>query len=254
MENFDPKHLRKTILRMAYNAQCAHLACAFSIVEILSALYDGVMDLERDHLILSKGHGAMALYACLNQLGKVSDEEIENYLKDGTRLHGLAEFDGSGARCATGSLGHGLPVATGISLGSKRLGQDFRVFVIVGDGELQEGSNWEALQFASSHGLSNLTLIIDNNGWQAMGRTSSVLSLAPLDRKLEAFGFRTLQADGHHVEVLKEKLSQSNSVAPTAIIANTIKGYGVSFSADDNSYHYKRLTKDLYEKAVSELG
>lgn len=238
---------------MAFNAQCAHLACAFSIVEILSALFTSVMK-PQDRLVLSKGHGVMALYACMRELGGVTDEEIKNYLRNGTRLKGLAESSIAGIDATTGSLGHGLPIACGLALGLKRAGKGNRVYCLVGDGEIQEGSNWEAMQFASNHDLSNLTLIIDNNQWQAMGRTCSILSLSPLDRKFESFGFRTLMADGHNLEALKYRLAASNAVAPTAIIANTVKGHGVSFTSDDNEWHYKRLTPELYEKAVSELG
>ena len=261
---FAPNDLRRHILRMAFHGQSVHIACAFSLVEICSVLYSQFLRYnpsdpaspDRDYLILSKGHGVMAMYACFRQLGWLTDSDLDNYFGDGTRLRGLCEADVPGCEVTSGSLGHGLPIATGIAFGLKRLGSDRHVYCSVGDGEMTEGPMWEALLFAAHQRLDNLTVIVDANKYQAMGRTEDVLGLEPLTSKFEAFGFTAQECNGHDIHALARCLSDlvNSGPRPTAIVARTTKGHGVSFMADDNRWHYTRLTKQDYLNAIEELS
>lgn len=260
---FDPATLRRHILRMAYKGQSVHVACAFSLVEICAVLHARFLhrgprppqETDRDYLVLSKGHGVMALYACFRELGWIDDGDLDTYFHDGTRLRGLCEADIPGCEVTSGSLGHGLPIATGIAFGLKRRGSRHRVFCIVGDGEMNEGPMWESLLFAAHHGLDNLTVIVDANQFQAMGRTEEVLGLEPLPAKLEAFGWRVIECDGHDVGRLEAGMASllQEPGRPTALVARTLKGHGISFMAGDNRWHYTRLTDDTYARAIAEL-
>ncbi len=261
---FDPRALRRHVLRMANRGQSFHVACAFSIIEICSVLYERFLRYDpknpaspdRDYLILSKGHGVMALYACFYEIGWLDDTDFENYFQDGTHLRGLCEADVPGCEVTSGSLGHGLPIACGIAFGLKRKGSDRRVYCIVGDGEMNEGPMWEALLFAAHQKLDNLVVIVDANQFQAMGRTEDVLGLEPLPAKFEAFGCRTIECDGHDPAALEQALSSCTKPCgkPGAIIARTLKGQGVSFMAGDNRWHYTRVSDETYARAVAELS
>lgn len=260
---FDPSILRQSILKMAYNGQSVHVACAFSIVEICAVLYRRFLqfgphpppNIDRNYLVLSKGHGVMAIYACFRQLGWLDDTDVMNYFRNGTRLRGLCEADVPGCEVTSGSLGHGLPIATGIALGLKRMGSNRRVYCIVGDGELNEGAMWEAFLFAAHHQLDNLTVIVDANQFQAMGRTEEVLALEPLVDKFKSFGWAVSECDGHDVEHLESSIESllTTSGRPTVLIARTLKGFGVSFIAGDNRWHYSRLSEEAYGRAIEEL-
>jgi transketolase len=257
----DPKIIRKHILKMAYDGQSVHVGCAFSIVEIICALMSEIKfdpkSPDRDYLVLSKGHGAMALYAAMRELGFLDQADLDNYFKDGSRLHGLAEAHIPGIDATTGSLGHGLPIAVGMALGLKRMGKPQRVFCVAGDGEMNEGSMWEALLFAAHHKLDNLTLIIDFNGLQAMGRTGEVLNLEHFRDKLTAFNWDAISVNGHHLSSLAINIRGEhwdNQGKPRAIIARTIKGRGCYFMEDNNSWHYKRLNEDTYKKALEAIA
>lgn len=263
--SFTPADMRRTILRMAYSGQAVHVGCSFSIVEIVHSLYSefirfnpaNVNDPTRDILALSKGHGVMACYAALYGMNAIHEEDIENYFKDGSSLKGLSSVHCPGIEVSGGSLGHGLTVATGLALAAKWRKSDRRVFCIVGDGELNEGSIWESLMFAAHHKLSNLTVIVDANNFQAMGRPSEILDLEPLSDKLRAFRFSTKEVDGHNQLALQSAMTEllkENMECPKAIIARTIKGKGVTFMEDDNSWHYSRLNAETYERALSELN
>lgn len=262
--HFDPRTLRSHVLRMAYAGQSVHVACAFSIIEICAVLYDRFVKYDqrdpafpdRDYLILSKGHGVMAMYACFYEIGWLKDVDLDNYFQNGTHLRGLCETDIPGCEVTSGSLGHGLPIACGIALGLRRKGSSRRVYCIVGDGEMNEGPMWEALLFASHQKLDNLVVIVDANQFQAMGRTEEVLALEPLAAKFEAFGCHTLECDGHDVAALEQALSvaAASTGQPGAIVARTNKGQGVSFMVGDNRWHYTRLTEDIYARAVAELS
>lgn len=245
-----PAHLREVILRMAHTGQTAHAACALSLVEIVSVLYGGLLT-EGDRVILSKGHGVMALYAALSELGIIPREELERYNRGGT-LKGCCEEGVPGLEVTSGSLGHGFPIAAGIAKGMKLMGKPGHVYVIAGDGEMNEGSMWEAALFCAHHKLNNLTLIIDANGFQAMGRTDEVMGLEPLVPKLEAFGFVSAECDGHDVGALRRHLL-FKAHKPKALIARTVKGKGVSFMEDTNAYHYGRVTDELLALALEEV-
>ena len=247
---------------MAYNGQSVHIGCAFSLIEIFSSLYGSILkfnpknplDLERDYLILSKGHGVMAQYACLNELGWVNDEAIEKYFSDGSPLHGLSEGHIPGCEVTSGSLGHGLPIGVGIAKGlqlQNKMSQ--KVYAIVGDGELNEGSIWEALLFAAHHHLENFYVIVDANEFQAMGKTAEVLNMEPFADKFKAFGFETLECDGHNVAEITDRLNSFKTDAPKVLIARTVKGKGVSFMERDNIWHYTRLDENTLKAALEEL-
>jgi transketolase len=261
---FAPAKLRQAILGMAYRASANHIACAFSLVEILAVLYRehlelgaGVADLERDYLILSKGHGVMAQYACLHELGWLSSEHIDSYGADGALLKGLADAIVPGLEVSSGSLGHGLAVGAGIAYGALRRDTRQKVYAVIGDGECNEGSIWETLLFAAHFRLNNLCVVVDANGYQAMGRTSEIMNLGDLERKFAAFGFDACTIDGHDEALLHEVFSRFERNAltrPSAIVARTVKGKGVSFMEGSNSWHYRRLTPALYRQAIVELS
>jgi transketolase len=260
---FEARILRRHIVELAFHGRSAHLGCALSLVETCAALYGGVMHYDRhnpaapdrDLLVLSKGHGVMALYACFRELGWIAEDDIRSYLHNGTRLRGLSESDVPGCEVTSGSLGHGLPVAVGMAYGLARLHSRRRVWCIVGDGEMNEGSMWEAMLFAAHRRLVNLTVIVDANGFQAMGRTDDVLSTEPLVAKFEAFGFATVECDGHDLPALTTALTPhaDHRHSPRAVIARTVKGQGLSFAADDNRWHYTRLDEATRAAALEEL-
>ncbi len=263
-QSFDPAALRQTILDMAFSGASVHIACAFSIVEILAVLYrkhlrypDGRFDHPlRDYLVLSKGHGIMAQYACLSEMGWIGQDELANYFKDGTRLHGLSEVGIPGVEVTSGSLGHGLSVGAGLALAAKRRDTAQMCYAIVGDGEANEGSIWEALQFAAQLKLDNFIVIIDKNDFQAMGRTSEILAPGDLVAKLKAFGFEAVSVDGHDEAALHSALSVFSGQKdgrPKGIVAQTVKGKGVSFMENDNVWHYTRLNPETYAAASREL-
>lgn len=257
-----PAKLRRHIIEMAFAGQTVHSPCALSIVELLSSLYGGWLKYDpadpqspgRDRFVLSKGHGVMALYACFREIGWMSAEDLKRYNQDGTLFHGLAECHVPGIEASTGSLGHGLAVAAGMAFGLKRQGQGGKVACLVGDGEFNEGPNFEAMLFAAHQKLDNLTLIIDANQYQAMGRSEDVLNLEPLPAKLEAFGFATHEVNGHDLGAVKKALEAPTGGRPRGIVARTIKGKGISFMEGDNRWHYTRLTPEDHAKALAELG
>jgi transketolase len=264
MRAFEPRQLRRTVLAMAHAGGSVHIACAFSIIDILAVLYRshlrlgaGPDDPARDYLLLSKGHGVMAQYACLHELGWISEEEVQTYFHNGTRLKGLAEAHVPGVEVSGGSLGHGLSVGVGLALAAQRRGTNQRVFAIVGDGELNEGAVWEALLFASQFRLANLLVIVDENGFQAMGRTDEVMGLGRIADKLLAFGFEAREADGHDEPTLDATIRELLGLAsprPRVLVARTVKGKGVSFMEGDNRWHYTRLSAETHAAALAEMA
>jgi transketolase len=263
--NLDPKNLRKNIIEMAYTGSSVHIACAFSLVEICSVLYSKILkfnnndpeDESRDILALSKGHGVMALYSCLKEMGVIEQKHFDDYFKDGSLLHGLGEPSVPGIEVLGGSLGHGLPVAIGMALGLKREGSDRQVYCIVGDGEINEGTIWEGLLFAGHHKLTNFTVIIDANGLQAMGEVDEILNLEPMGDKFRSFGFHTYECNGHDTDALFDVFSDKSNEKvskPKAVIARTMKGKGVSFMENDNTWHYTRLNEETLDSAMTELN
>ena len=262
---FDPARMRRTVLEMAYAGSTVHIACAFSIIELLTVLYRQHLRYPgndpraegRDYLVLSKGHGVMAQYACMHELGWLEESHIQSYFKDGTDLKGLSDSRVVGLEVTSGSLGHGFSVGVGIALGLKRKGTDQKVYAIVGDGELNEGPIWEGALVAAHHVLNNLMLIVDKNGFQAMGTTDDVLALGNLQAKFSSFGFETLEVDGHDESAIDEAIRQLWDISPTkpkALIARTVKGKGVSFMESINLWHYTRLDPQSFAEALSELG
>lgn len=261
--DFSPIILRNNIISLAKDNKSGHIGCAMSLVEIISCLYDSVLnfnptnpdDPKRDILGLSKGHGVMALYAAHHQIGWVTDEQVNNYLTDESDLFGLAEDHLPGIELSGGSLGHGLPVATGMAYGFQRKQNDRKVYCIVGDGELNEGSIWEAILFAGHNKIKNLTIIVDANGYQAMGLTKDIINLNPLDKKFESFGFKSVICDGHSLIELNKAFKQANlSDKPVVIIADTTKGAGISFMENENIWHYKKMTKKEQDIAINEIA
>jgi transketolase len=250
-ESASPKALarliRREALRMVFRANASHIGGAFSAAEILSVLYSGILRVDpgkpdwpgRDRFIMSKGHCCTALYAVLALKGFFPAAELEEYGCNGTRLMSHVSHHVPGVEWSTGSLGHGLPIACGQALAARRQDLDWRVFCLLSDGELDEGSNWESFMFAAHHGLTNLTALIDRNGQQGLGKTSEVLRIDNLKERLEAFGWQAVVVDGHDVAALEACLSASRIGRPLAVIANTVKGKGVPFMEDRLEWHYR---------------
>ncbi len=259
---FESASLRKTVLDMAYAGSTVHIGCAFSIIELLAVLYRSHLRYPgndprsegRDYLVLSKGHGVMAQYACMHALGWLGDEHITGYFSDGSSLKGLSDSRIPGLEVTSGSLGHGFSVGVGLALAAKLRGTDQKVYALVGDGEVNEGPIWEGALFAAHHGLDNFMVIVDENGHQAMGRTHEVLNLGSLQRKFESFGFQVTTVDGHDESAINAAIGgawSDASQAPKALIARTVKGKGVPFMEDDNIWHYTRMTEQTYAEALA---
>jgi transketolase len=265
MRSFEPRQLRRTVLQMAHAGSSVHIACAFSLIEILAVLYRSHLHLgsggprahDRDYLVLSKGHGVMAQYACMRELGWLSETDIQHYFGNATRLKGLSDAHVPGLEVSSGSLGHGLSVGVGLALAAKRRGTRQKCFAIVGDGEINEGPIWEALLFANHFELSNLIVIVDANGYQAMGSTDEVLRLGRVGDKLAAFGLETAEVNGHDEVALDDAICDLVHLPgkrPRGLIAHTVKGKGVTFMEGHNQWHYTRLTAETYAAAMKELG
>jgi len=264
------RQIRGHVVAMSHRAGAAHLGSALSCIDILVAAYFGVIKIDprcptdplRDRLILSKGHAASALYATLAMRGFFDEKALETYGEHGSKLAEQPLPSGvPGVEAATGSLGHGLPLGVGMALAGQIQKQNYRVFVVMSDGECNEGSVWEAAMFAPAHKLSNLTVIIDYNRWQATGRSDEIMSLSPLAAKWESFGWRACEIDGHDANALIAAMagdgdsdSDSSDKRPRAIIAHTIKGKGVSFMEDDNNWHYRAPSAAELQQAQMELG
>jgi transketolase len=262
---FSPARMRRSVLEMAYAGSTVHIACAFSIIELLTVLYRCHLRYPgndpraegRDFLVLSKGHGVMAQYACMLELGWLDDSHVKSYFKDGSDLKGLSDSRVPGLEVTSGSLGHGFSVGVGIAMGLRRLGTDQKVYAIVGDGELNEGPIWEGSLVSAHHKLDNLMLIVDKNGFQAMGATDDVLAMGDLSAKFESFGFQAIEVDGHDeaaVDAAIRKLWATGAGKPKALIARTVKGKGVPFMEADNRWHYTRLNAQTFAEAVEALG
>jgi transketolase len=262
LPTFDAKVLRKTVLDMAYAGATVHIGCAFSIIELLAVLYRGHLRYPgnnpeaalRDYFVLSKGHGVMAQYACMRELGWLKDEAFTGYFADGSDLKGLSDSRIPGLEVTSGSLGHGFSVGVGMALGAKLLGTDQKTYALVGDGEINEGPIWEGALFAAHHELNNFMVIVDENGFQAMGRTHDVIDLGSIQAKFQSFGFEALSVDGHDEQAIDHAINQlwdSQSKAPKALVAKTVKGKGVPFMEHNNIWHYTRLNQESYEQALA---
>ena len=258
------KQIRRNILEMAFHGSTVHLGCALCLVEIFAVIYRNHLnydyfnpsDPSRDFLILSKGHGVMAQYACMRELGWLTQETLLNYFGDGTDLKGLSDSRVQGLEVISGSLGHGLSVGVGIAFGHKIKNVSQKTFIIVGDGELNEGPCWEAIQFAGHHQLQDLLIIVDKNNFQAMDETAAIINQDNLKNQIESFNFNVMEVDGHNeleIDNAINNLYERRNNRPSCIIANTIKGKGVSFMENKNEWHYLRLNQALYDAALIEL-
>ena len=264
MNRFNPATLRRTILDMAYAGSTVHIGCAFSIVEILAVLYRNHLRYPgndprgagRDYMVLSKGHGVMAQYACMRELGWLPDEAFSRYFADGTPLMGLSDSRVPGLEVSSGSLGHGFSVGVGLALAARLRGTKQKTYALVGDGELNEGPIWEGAMFAAHQELNNFMVLVDENGFQAMGSTQEVMRLGSIQQKFEAFGFEAITINGHDEAAIDAAIGElwaSASPSPKAIVARTVKGKGVPFMENDNRWHYTRLTPESYAQAVAAL-
>jgi transketolase len=256
--------LRIDALETIYGANSWHLGSCFSAAEIMSVLYFHELNIDplnpswadRDRFIMSKGHASAIWYAALAERGFFPREELATYRRIGSKLQGHPDMKKvKGLDMTTGSLGNGLGLGAGMAIAAKMDRENYRVYVLLGDGEIDEGAVWEAAMFAAHNKLDNLTAIIDCNRFQIDGPTKAVLNLEPLDRKWEDFGFATIVIDGHNVAELMTAFEKGkgNKNAPTCIIANTIKGKGVSFLADTRESHWMKLNAEQYELALQEL-
>lgn len=257
---------RRNIIEMVYNAKSGHIGGSLSACDILTVLFhkcmkhavDGKLSdnyNERDRFVLSKGHISPAYYSVMAQLGFFDKSELLTFRKLGSRLQGHPSLMCPGVEVATGSLGQGLSMACGISMALKLDKNPANVFVMLGDGELQEGNTWEAFMQGAHRKLDNLIAIIDRNGLQIDGSTECVKALGNLADKVKAFGWEVIEIDGHNIEEIYNAIEQAKTIkAPVAIIANTIKGKGVSFMENNAGWHGTAPGKDDYEKAISELS
>jgi transketolase len=258
--------LRARIIETSHRTNTPHLGSCLSCVDILVAAYFHVLridpirprDAGRDRFILSKGHGAAALFQVLALRGFYPETMLDSYGQDGSLFaeHPPAPGDLPGIEAATGSLGHGLPIGLGMALSGRIRGQAYNVVALLSDGECNEGSVWEAAMMAASQGVDRLAVVVDYNKWQATGRSEEVLALRPLADKWRAFGWSACEVDGHDMAALvrvMEKLPDGSG-KPVAIVAHTVKGKGVSFMEDDNNWHYRIPNAGEVAAAKKELG
>jgi len=247
---------KRRLLQMHYDAGVGHIGGNLSALDLMLGLYHDVMT-PQDVFVLSKGHAAGALYVTLWSVGRLGEDDLQQFHKDGTRLGGHPPAKGiPDIPFATGSLGHGLSLASGIALARKLGDQPGRVFCLLSDGEWNEGSNWEALIFAAHHQLDNLTLIIDANGLQGFGSTHDVADLDPLPEKFRAFGLVCDVIDGHDaplIAVMLDRIADSDHPRPRVVIAETRKGCGVSFMQDKMEWHYLPMNQGQYQQALQEI-
>lgn len=257
------KEVRKKSLQMVHRANASHIGGASSMADILAVLYTSILKHdasnpdwdERDRFILSKGHSCVSLYSVLALCGYFPVEELGEYGENGSRMLSHTTHYIPGIEISAGSLGHGLPIACGIALAAKYKSMDYHTYVLVGDGEMDEGSNWEALLLAAHTKLDNLCLIIDYNKIQSLGNTNEVLNLEPLKSKLEAFNWNVLQIDGHDHTEISEAFIQARETKgmPSVIIADTIKGKGVPFMENKLLWHYKAPDEEQLKIAIREI-
>ena len=256
------KNIRKSIVKMNAKSFASHSGTALSTVDILSVLYFKIMNIDinnpmlknRDKFILSKGHGSSALYATLAEKGFFDKKLLEGFYIDGGRLPGHLDKEAvPGVEVSSGSLGHGLSIGIGMAVANKVDKIDSHIYVMCGDGELNEGSMWEAIMFAPHKQVDNLTLIVDYNKLQGYGKTNEVINIEPLNKKFQAFNWDVLEIDGHDLKQIEEALTNDCN-KPKVIIAHTIKGKGVSFMENEFVWHYKSPNEAELKLALDELS
>lgn len=256
--------VRKNALKAVYSAQSGHPGGSLSIAETLTYLYFEVMNVDpknpenpdRDRFVLSKGHTAPALYSVLAQKGFFPEADIETFRKIDSYLQGHPDMKGvPGVDMSTGSLGQGVSAAGGMALGAKLDNKDYRVYSILGDGEIQEGQVWEQAMFASHYKLDNLTIFVDFNGLQIDGSVTDVMNPTPIDKKFEAFGWNVVCCDAHNFDELEAAVNNAKATKdkPTAVILKSVKGKNVSFMENNVSWHGSAPNEEQYNQAISEL-
>lgn len=258
------RQMRISALQMVHKAKASHIGSALSIADIVAVLYGRILTLrpdqpawpERDRFILSKGHACVAIYAALAERQFFPKSDLQNYGQDHSPLMNHISHKVPGVEFSTGSLGHGLPFGVGKALAAKRRGANWRTFVLLSDGELGEGSNWEAIMFAAHHRLDNLMAIIDYNKLQSLTTVDETLRLEPLGEKFRAFGWDATEVDGHDHAALASALSPRPEAAarPLVLIAHTTKGKGVSFMENKVEWHYKTPNEEQLKQALTALG
>lgn len=258
------KEIRRDIIEQVYNAGSGHPGGSLSIADIMAVLYFDELNIDeknptwqdRDRLILSKGHTAPALYSALSERGYFSKEVLKEFRKIESNLQGHPNMnDVPGVDMSTGSLGQGLSVANGIAISAKLDQKSYRVYCILGDGEIEEGQIWEAAMAANKYKLDNLCVIVDNNNLQIDGTIEEVMSLNQIDQKFQSFGFNVITINGHDINQIKQAFTEARQTKnkPTCIIAKTIKGKGISFMEDKAEWHGKAPNQEQYEQALKEL-
>lgn len=257
--------LRLNIIDMVVRARGGHLGGSFSVIDILVALYlGGILRhdpaqpdwKQRDRFILSKGHSCMALYNVLAEAGYFPHEDLNNYCVNGSMFAGHPEYElVPGVEATTGSLGHGLPISVGLAMGAKLTGKDWRVYCVLGDGECNEGSVWEAFMAGPQFNLDGLVVIIDSNKFESLDTVENILSIEPLGERLKNFGWEVYEIDGHNMEQLLEVLPSSpkEEGKPIAIVAHTVKGKGVNFMEGVAMWHHRKLTTEEALEAQNQL-
>ncbi len=241
--------VRRKALDMIHKAQTSHIASNYSVTDLAVVLYENLK--KEDRVVWSKGWAAATTYILLSRQGKFPEKDLSLFPKK--PYQNLVEVGVEGVETTGGSMGHGLPVAIGIALGQKKLGVKGQVFCIMSDGEMNEGTTWESVMIATHQNLENLTVLVDRNTWQAMGRTEDILKLEPLEEKWKVWGWDTLRVNGHNFTAIEKALKVPHK-GPKVIICDTIKGKGVSFMEDSLVFHYKYVDDDIYKRAVKELS
>ena len=253
--------LRKLVIFLSYKKKTAHLGSALSCIDIISILYFKFLKInnknyknkKRNYFILSKGHAALALYSCLFQKKIITKDQLLSFSDQNSIIEEHPNIKIPGVECSTGSLGHGLPFGCGLALNKAIYNKKNKVFVLLSDGECNEGSVWESFLFASQKKLNNLTIIIDKNKWQATGKSNEILDLNKLEKKLKEFNFTIFNIDGNDLIQLDNAL-KTKAKNTKVIIANTIKGKGVSFMENDNNWHYRSPNKFETIESFKQLG
>jgi len=253
--------IRRIVIQQSKRANVGHIGSALSVADIVAALYGGVLRLpapdapERDRFVLGKGHSVLAVYAAMFLRGELAQTELDCYCADGSILGVHPDRELAGIDFSTGSLGFGLPVGVGAALAARLQGSDRRVYVLVSDAECNEGSVWEAAMYAAHHRLGHLTVMVDLNGQQALGKTAEVLSLSPMVDRWRAFGWNAAEIDGHDVAGLAKALTAPNAAdaPPRVFVARTTFGKGVSYMENQLKWHYWPMSDDEYRQAMTEL-